>query len=83
MHRHEHGRVIIPIQGGTMKIVTQAGASETHQWDVGNAYWLGANKPGEMHADDQPYQEAAEFFKKKSVASEESAETMKRNGRSA
>jgi hypothetical protein len=51
MHRHEHGRVIIPIQGGTMKIVTQAGASETHQWDVGNAYWLGANKPGEMHAD--------------------------------
>jgi hypothetical protein len=51
MHRHEHGRVIIPIQSGTMKIVTQGGSSETHQWDVGNAYWLGANKPGEMHAD--------------------------------
>jgi hypothetical protein len=51
MHRHEHGRVIIPIQGGTMKIVTQGGSSETHQWDAGNAYWLDANKPGEMHAD--------------------------------
>ena len=51
MHRHEHGRVIIPLQGGTMKIVTQGGASESHQWDVGKAYWLGANKPGEMHAD--------------------------------
>jgi hypothetical protein len=51
MHRHEHGRVIIPIQGGTMKIVTQGGSTEDHKWDVGNAYWLGANKPGEMHAD--------------------------------
>ena len=26
MHRHEHGRVIIPLRGGTMKIVEQSGA---------------------------------------------------------
>ncbi len=51
MHRHDHGRVIIPIVGGTMKIVTQGGASETHQWDTGNAYWLGPNAPNELHAD--------------------------------
>jgi beta-alanine degradation protein BauB len=51
MHRHEHGRVIIPIAGGTMKIVTEGGGSETHQWDTGNAYWLPANPPNQVHAD--------------------------------
>jgi hypothetical protein len=51
MHRHEHGRVIIPIAGGTMKIVTEGGASETHQWDTGNAYWPPANPPNQVHAD--------------------------------
>ena len=51
MHRHEHGRVIIPIVGGTMKIVTQGGGTETHQWDTGNAYWLPANPPNTQHAD--------------------------------
>ena len=28
MHRHEHGRVIIALKGGTMKIVENSGASE-------------------------------------------------------
>lgn len=51
MHRHEHGRVIVPLQGGTMNIVTKDGAKETHVWEAGKAYWLGPNKPGEMHAD--------------------------------
>ena len=58
MHRHEHGRVIIALRGGTMKIVEQNGASEAHVWDTGKAYWLPANAPGTMHADvnagDQP-----------------------------
>src|SRR5271156_5003 len=51
MHRHEHGRVIIPIVDGTMKIVTQDGGTETHGWDTGNAYWLPANPPNQLHAD--------------------------------
>lgn len=51
LHRHEHGRVIIPIVGGTMKIAIQGGATETHQWDTGHAYWLPANPPGQLHAD--------------------------------
>ncbi len=51
MHRHEHGRVIIALQGGTMKIVEQNGASEQHVWETGKAYWLPANAPGTMHAD--------------------------------
>ena len=58
MHRHEHGRVIIPLRCGTMKIVEQSGASESHVWETGKAYWLPANAPGTMHADmnagDQP-----------------------------
>jgi hypothetical protein len=58
MHRHEHGRVIIALRGGTMKIVEQGGASEQHVWESGKAYWLPANAPNTMHADvnagDQP-----------------------------
>ena len=51
MHRHEHGRVIIALQGGTMKIVEQSGSSEQHSWETGKAYWLPANAPNTMHAD--------------------------------
>lgn len=51
MHRHEHGRVIIPLRGGTMKIVEQSGSSERHVWETGKAYWLPANAPNTMHAD--------------------------------
>jgi hypothetical protein len=58
MHRHEHGRVIIPLRGGTMKIVEQSGGSEAQVWETGKAYWLPKNAPNTMHADvnagDQP-----------------------------
>ena len=50
-HRHEHGRVIIALQGGTMKIAEVSGASETQVWETGKAYWLPANAPGTMHTD--------------------------------
>lgn len=45
MHRHDHPRVIIALSGGTMKIVEQGGATETHVWETGKAYWLPANPP--------------------------------------
>jgi beta-alanine degradation protein BauB len=51
MHRHEHPRVIIALNGGTMKIVEQTGAAEEHVWETGKAYWLPANPPNTMHAD--------------------------------
>lgn len=51
MHRHEHPRVIIPLRGGTMKLVNQGGPTEEHIWEAGKAYWLPANPPGTMHAD--------------------------------
>jgi len=51
MHRHEHGRVIIALSGGAMKIVEQNGSSETHNWETGKAYWLPANPAAQMHSD--------------------------------
>jgi len=58
LHRHDHGRVIIALQGGTMKIEDQSGTFETHVWETGKAYWLAANPPRTMHRDvnvgDQP-----------------------------
>lgn len=50
-HRHEYGRVIIALQGGTMKIAEQTGASETQVWETGKAYWLPKNPPNIMHSD--------------------------------
>ena len=50
-HRHEHGRVIIALQGGTMKIVDKSGTSETHVWETGKAYWLPKNPPNTLHSD--------------------------------
>src|SRR5579883_2526554 len=38
MHRHDRGRVIIALRGGTMKIVEQGGASQEHVWETGKAY---------------------------------------------
>lgn len=51
LHRHEHPRVIIALQGGTMKILEETGQSETQHWETGKAYWLPANAPGTRHQD--------------------------------
>ena len=48
-HRHEHPRVLIALEGGTMKLLEDNGATETHAWESGNAYWLPANTPGTLH----------------------------------
>ena len=51
LHRHDHPRVVIALTGGTMKIVAEDGATETHIWQTGKAYWLPANPPGTRHQD--------------------------------
>jgi quercetin dioxygenase-like cupin family protein len=51
MHRHDHARVIVALQGGVIKIVPGAGPAETHRWETGAAYWLPANPPNQLHAD--------------------------------
>ncbi len=37
--------------GGTIKIVQDTGASVTHQWEAGKAYWLPADPPKQLHVD--------------------------------
>src|SRR5580692_6783699 len=58
MHRHEHGRVIIALAGGTINIVERGGGEEKHVWETGKAYWLPKNAPvethSEVHAGDKP-----------------------------
>lgn len=51
MHRHEHPRALIALQGGTIKIVKDGGQSRSDVWETGNAYWLTSDPPGELHAD--------------------------------
>ena len=51
LHRHENGRVIVAIQGGTLRIVKESGESRSVTWETGNAYWLPADPPGERHGD--------------------------------
>lgn len=51
MHRHEHGRTIVALVGGTLKIVEEKGGSREVTWETGKAYWLDADPPGTQHAD--------------------------------
>ena len=50
-HRHDHGRVIVALRGGTIRIAEVSGGSETQVWEAGKAYWLPANPPGTAHSD--------------------------------
>ena len=52
MHRHEHGRALIALKGGELKVVDKDGkALDTYHWESGKAYWLDADPAGQMHAD--------------------------------
>lgn len=51
LHRHENGRVIVALAGGTLKIVKESGESRTVIWETGKAYWLPADPPREKHGD--------------------------------
>lgn len=52
MHRHEHGRVLIALSGGALKVVDPKGqVMDTYHWDSGKAYWLGKDPAGQLHAD--------------------------------
>jgi beta-alanine degradation protein BauB len=52
MHRHEHGRALIALTNGQLKVVDQnQKAITTYDWEAGKAYWLDADPAGQMHAD--------------------------------
>jgi quercetin dioxygenase-like cupin family protein len=62
LHRHENGRVIVALAGGTLKIVKESGESRTVTWETGKAYWLSADPPGERHGDLNEGQEPIEVM---------------------
>lgn len=52
LHRHEHGRTIVALTGGTLDIVDGTGKTlKKLPFEAGKAYWLGVDPPGEQHAD--------------------------------
>jgi quercetin dioxygenase-like cupin family protein len=52
MHRHEHGRVVVALKGGTLTIPQDDGGSRKLVLETGRAYWLDADPPGKLHGDD-------------------------------
>lgn len=50
-HRHERGRTLVAIRGGTVRIQQRTGESRVVTWESGQAYWLDADPPGTEHID--------------------------------
>lgn len=52
LHRHDHGRTIVALKGGTLDVVDGSGATkEKMNWESGKAYWLDADPPNTQHGD--------------------------------
>src|SRR5947209_8157048 len=55
LHRHDHGRVLVALTNGQLRVVDKAGkVVDTYNLTAGNALWLGVDPPGQMHADVNP-----------------------------
>jgi quercetin dioxygenase-like cupin family protein len=55
LHRHEHGRVLVALTSGQLRVVDKAGkVLNTYDLTAGKALWLGVDPPGQMHADVNP-----------------------------
>jgi quercetin dioxygenase-like cupin family protein len=51
-HRHDHGRALIALTDGELKVIDPQGkVKDTYKWQAGKAYWLGKDPPNETHAD--------------------------------
>jgi len=52
LHRHDHGRTIVALRGGTLDVVDAKGQTmKKMTWETGKAYWLDVDPAGEQHAD--------------------------------
>ena len=52
LHRHDHGRTIVVLKGGTLDVVDGKGQTvKKLEWETGRAYWLDADPPGQQHGD--------------------------------
>jgi len=62
MHRHDHGRVVVPLGSGTLVIPQQNGSSHKLVLEAGKAYWLDADPPHELHGDYNPSKQRLELM---------------------
>ena len=52
LHRHEFGRTIVALKGGTLDIVDATGKTTRKVvWETGKAYWLDKDPAGQQHGD--------------------------------
>ena len=52
LHRHEHGRVLVALTDGVLKVFDQdRNPVDSYTWQQGKAYWLDADPPGKLHGD--------------------------------
>jgi beta-alanine degradation protein BauB len=52
LHRHDFGRTIVALKGGTLDIVNAKGETVKQlAWETGKAYWLDKDPAGEQHGD--------------------------------
>jgi beta-alanine degradation protein BauB len=52
LHRHDLGRTIVALKGGTLDVTDKDGKTLRQMvWETGKAYWLDADPPGELHGD--------------------------------
>ncbi|MEW6323436.1 MAG: hypothetical protein AB1635_20385 [Acidobacteriota bacterium] len=52
LHRHEFGRTIVALKGGTLDVTDEKGQTKTKmKWETGRAYWLGPDPPNQLHGD--------------------------------
>jgi hypothetical protein len=52
LHRHDFGRTIVALRGGTLDVVDAKGETlRKVTWETGKAYWLEADPPGQQHGD--------------------------------
>lgn len=55
LHRHDHGRALVSLNGGTLNVVDAAGkVIDVYKLEAGKAMWLEADKAGTEHADVNP-----------------------------
>jgi hypothetical protein len=63
LHRHEHGRALISLNGGQLNVVDEKGkVIDVYKLQAGTARWLDVDKPGTQHADVNPGKEPVEVI---------------------
>ncbi len=61
LHRHDHGRALISLNGGTLNVVDGSNkVMDTYKLEAGKAIWL--DKAGTQHADVNPGKQPVEVI---------------------